>query len=79
MLFHVPLLSYNDTHTHTHTRAHTHTHTHTHTHKHTYIYIYRMSQEEMSAFWEDVVSVILSRNIYMNMFPIPNSFRDRTI
>ena len=44
-----------------------------------YIYIYRVSQEERSIFWEDIVSVILSKNVYMNMCPIPNVFRDRAI
>jgi len=42
-------------------------------------YIYRVSQEERSMFWEDIISVILSKNVYMNMCPIPNSFRDRAI
>ena len=41
--------------------------------------IYRMSQEERSIFWEVIESVILSKNIYMNMCPIPNGFRDRAI
>jgi len=31
-------------------------------------------QEERSIFWEVIVSVILSKNVYMNMFPIPNGF-----
>jgi uncharacterized membrane-anchored protein len=44
-----------------------------------YIYIYRVSQEERSVFWEVIVSVILSKKLYMNMCPIPNGFRDRTI
>jgi len=30
-------------------------------------------------FWEVIVSVILSKNVYMNMCPIPNSFRDIAI
>ena len=42
-------------------------------------YIYRVSQEERSIFWEVIVSVILSKKLYMNMCPIPNGFRDRTI
>jgi len=33
----------------------------------------------MSVFWEVIVSVILSKNVYMNMCPIPNGFRDRVI
>ena len=41
--------------------------------------IYRVSQEERSLFWEVIVSVILSKNVYMNMCPIPNGFRDRAI
>jgi len=28
---------------------------------------------------EDIVSVILNKNVYMNMCPIPNGFRDRAI
>jgi len=52
--------------------------THTHTHTHTHTYIYRVSQEERSIFWEVIVSVILSKNIYM-MSPIPNGFWDRVI
>ena len=31
----------------------------------------------MSIFWEVIVSVILSKNVYMNMCPIPDGFRDR--
>jgi hypothetical protein len=41
--------------------------------------IYRMSQEERSIFWEVIVSVILSKKLYMNMCPIPKGFRDRAI
>ena len=41
--------------------------------------IYRVSQEERSIFWEVIISVILSKNVYMNMCPIPNGFRDRAI
>ena len=44
-----------------------------------YIYIYRVSQEERSILWEVIVSVILSKTVYMNMCPIPNGFRDRAI
>jgi len=44
-----------------------------------YIYIYRVSPEERSIFWEVIVSVILSKNVYMNMCHIPNGFRDRAI
>jgi hypothetical protein len=41
--------------------------------------IYRVSQEERTIFWEVIVSVILSKKLYMNMCPIPNGFRDRAI
>ena len=41
--------------------------------------IYRLSQDEGSIFWEVIVSVILSKNIYMNMYTIPNGFRYRVI
>ena len=30
-------------------------------------------------FWDVIVSVILNKNVYMNMCPIPNGFRDRAI
>jgi len=36
-----------------------------------------MTKEERSIFSE--VSVILSKNVYMNMYPILNGFRDRAI
>jgi hypothetical protein len=39
----------------------------------------RVSQEERTIFWEVIVSVILSKNLYMNMCLIPNGFRDRAI
>jgi hypothetical protein len=38
-----------------------------------------VSQEERTIFWEVIVSVILSKKIYMNMCPIANGFRDRAI
>ena len=41
--------------------------------------ICRVSQEERPIFWEVIVSVILSKTLYMNMRPIPNGFRDRAI
>jgi hypothetical protein len=41
--------------------------------------IYRVSQEEISVFWEVTVSAILSKEIYMYMCPIPNGFIDRAI
>jgi hypothetical protein len=40
---------------------------------------YTVSQEERSIFWEVIVSVILSRKMYMYMCPIPNGFRDGAI
>jgi hypothetical protein len=43
------------------------------------IKIRRVSQEEKSIFREVIVSVILSKKVYMYMCPIPNSFRDRAI
>jgi hypothetical protein len=39
----------------------------------------RVSQEERSVFWEVIVSVILSKNVYMYMGPNTNGFRDRVI
>jgi hypothetical protein len=36
-------------------------------------------REGRSIFWEVIVSVILSKKLYMNMCPIPNGFRDRAI
>ena len=41
--------------------------------------LHRVSQGELSIFWEVIVSGILSKNVYMNMCPIPNGFRDRAI
>jgi hypothetical protein len=41
--------------------------------------VYKVSQEERSIFWEVIVSVILSKNVYMIMCPIPNGFRDTAI
>ena len=46
---------------------------------HICLYVYRVSQEERSIFWEVIVSVILSKNVHMNMCPILNGFRDRAI
>ena len=43
-----------------------------------FIYI-QVSQKEWSMFWEVIVSVILSKNVYMRMCPISNGFRDRAI
>ena len=39
----------------------------------------QVSQEERSIFWKVIVSVILSKNVYMSMYPIPNGSRDRAI
>jgi hypothetical protein len=41
--------------------------------------LHRVSEEEGSIFWEVIVSVILSKKVYMYMCPIPNRFRDRAI
>jgi hypothetical protein len=41
--------------------------------------IYRTSQEERTIFWEVIVSVILSKKVYMYMCPIPNGFRGTAI
>jgi hypothetical protein len=38
-----------------------------------------MSHEEVSVFWEVIVSVILNKKLYMYMCPIPNGFRGRVI
>jgi hypothetical protein len=38
-----------------------------------------VSQEEKSIFWETIVSVILSKKVYMYMCPIPKGFRHRAI
>jgi hypothetical protein len=42
-------------------------------------YKYRVSQEEMSVFWEVIVSVIIRKKVCIYMCPIPNCFRDRAI
>jgi hypothetical protein len=44
--------------------------------------LYRVSQEEMSIFWEVTESVILSKKVYIYIYthgPIPKCFRDRAI
>jgi hypothetical protein len=38
-----------------------------------------MPQEERSIFWEVIVSVILSKKLYMYMCPTPNGFQDTAI
>jgi hypothetical protein len=38
-----------------------------------------VSQGERSIFGEVIVSVILSRKVYMYICPIPNGFRDRAV
>jgi hypothetical protein len=40
---------------------------------------YRVSQEETKIFCQVMVSVMLSRKVYMYMCSIPNSFRDTAI
>ena len=43
-------------------------------------FIYRVFEEEMSIFWEVIVSVILSKKkMYKCMCPIPNCSRDRAV
>jgi hypothetical protein len=39
----------------------------------------QVSQQERSILWEVIVSLILCKNMYMFMCPIPNFFRDRAI
>jgi hypothetical protein len=41
--------------------------------------LYRMSQENRSIFWEIIVSVILTKKMYIYMCSILNHFRDRGI
>jgi hypothetical protein len=36
-------------------------------------------QEESSLFWEAIVSIILSKKVYIYTCPIPDNFWDRTI
>jgi hypothetical protein len=38
--------------------------------------LYRVSQEKNVMFWEVIVSVILSKELYVYMCPIPIAFRD---
>jgi hypothetical protein len=38
-----------------------------------------MSQEERTIFLEVTVTVILSKNVYKYMCPIPNGFRDTAV
>jgi hypothetical protein len=38
-----------------------------------------VSQEKWSILWEVIVSVILSKKVYMYMRPIPKGFRERAI
>jgi hypothetical protein len=42
-------------------------------------YLYRVSQKERSIFWDVILSVIQSKNLYMYMCPVPNGFRDRAV
>jgi hypothetical protein len=39
--------------------------------------IHKMSQEERLIFWEVIISIIVSKKLYMYMCPIPNRFRDQ--
>jgi hypothetical protein len=39
----------------------------------------QVSQEERSVSWEVIVSVILSKKVYVYMYPVLNSIRDRAI
>jgi hypothetical protein len=41
--------------------------------------LYRVSQEERSIFWEVIVSVTLSKIVYMYMCRVMNGFRDTAI
>jgi hypothetical protein len=41
--------------------------------------MYYVPQEERSIFGKVIVSVVLSKNVYVFMHPIPNGFRDRAI
>jgi hypothetical protein len=38
-----------------------------------------VAKEERSIFWEVIVSVIISKKVYMYLCPIPNGLRHRTI
>jgi hypothetical protein len=38
-----------------------------------------MYQEEQSICWEVIASVILSKKVYVYIYPIPNAYRDRAI
>jgi hypothetical protein len=40
---------------------------------------YRLFEEERSILWEVIVSVILSRKVYMHVCLIPNGYRDIAI
>ena len=48
---------------------------------HTYIYIHThtLSQEKITLFWEVLLWVIVSKNVYMYMCLIPRGFPDRAI
>jgi hypothetical protein len=54
-------------------------HTYIHTGSYSRRTLYRVSQEDRSIFWEVIVSIILSKKVYMYMCPIRNGFRDRAI
>jgi hypothetical protein len=40
---------------------------------------HKLPKEERSIFWKDMLSVILSENLFMYMCPIPNGFRDTAV
>jgi hypothetical protein len=44
-----------------------------------YTYNIQVSQEERSIFSDVVVSVILTKKVYMYTCPVPNGFRDRAV
>jgi hypothetical protein len=44
-----------------------------------FVSLRRMSQDERSIFWEDIVSVIVSKKLHVHMCPIPSGFRDTAI
>ena len=43
------------------------------------IHKYRVIQEEISIFWEVIVSVIVRKKVHVNMCLILNVYRDRAV
>jgi len=41
--------------------------------------LHRVIQRERSIFWEVIISVIMRKNVRMNMIAIPDSYRDRAV